>query len=99
MDIPKEFMLFGQKIKVVFVDDLSHKTDDVGQARFRDNEILLQGNVSGSPMIKSRLEVVYLEEVIHFILDEMKEDKLNDDESFVKMMASCLHQIFETSEY
>ena len=56
MKIPKSFMLHAQKIGVVYDKMLAHESDNVGQARLRDNKIVLQPEVEGHKRIRSRVE-------------------------------------------
>jgi len=97
MNIPTSFQLLGQTITVRVQPDLSYDADATGQARYRSNEIVLQKSTPGWQMPRGKLEQVYLHEVVHHILYQMGH-KLFDDEKFVDLFASMLHQVLITQK-
>ncbi len=98
MKIPTSFMLHGQRVTVKFDDRLCDKHDHVGQARHRENRILLQSINPSFSRDNSQQEQWFCHELTHFILNHMS-SKLNDDESFVDSFAHLLHQALTTAEY
>jgi len=68
MKIPKSLQLHGQTIKVVHDNQLEHMTGSIGEARYRENQIVLQPNNKGINFPETKLEQVYCHELIHFIL-------------------------------
>lgn len=98
MRIPQSFSLHGQKISVVYEPPLVYKNGNRGEARFSTNQIALQNNGDGNPIPQSTIEQTFCHELVHFILNEMC-NKLKDDERFVDLFASLLHQGLSTMEY
>lgn len=99
MNIPDKFKLHGQTIKVILTNKLVHNSDVVGEARYRDNTILIQDNGEQVNMIISKMEQVFFHELVHYILNAMGEDKINSNDKFVDLFASLLHQAITTFEY
>lgn len=99
MNIPDKFKLHGQTIKVILTNKLVHNSDVVGEARYRDNTILIQDNGEQVNMIISKMEQVFFHELVHYILNAMGEDKINNNDKFVDLFASLLHQAITTFEY
>lgn len=99
MKIPKSLQLHGQTIKVVHDNQLEHMTGSIGEARYRENQIVLQPNNKGINFPETKLEQVYCHELIHFILQHMDKRTLRDDEGFVEPFAQLLHQALTTAKY
>lgn len=98
LPIPTSLELHGITYLIRFQDDLVAKNDNLGEASYRMNEIVLQSVIPGAPMTSDRQGQVFCHELTHHILREMR-SKLRDDESFVDLFASLLHQAFVTAEY
>lgn len=98
MKIPKEFKLLGSTIKIKYQKNLTQFDNALGTASYRTNEIYIQSNEVGYPRTKEQLEQTFLHELIHHILNAMKRKELNDDEKFVDMFASLLHQYEQTKK-
>ena len=99
MQIPTEFQVFGQHWKVIYDPKLRHDTDNVGEASYRDNVIVLQSAAEGNPRIPCLIEQSFLHELVHVILDCMSEHKLRADEKFVDVFANLLHQALDSARY
>jgi hypothetical protein len=98
LDIPTEFKIFGQTIKVDINNMLIEEEGSIGQARMRKNLIVLQCHDRlGRP--DTQLEQTYLHEVLHHVLGNLGYDKLGDDELFVDQLSHALHQVLTTSVY
>lgn len=97
INIPSEFTIFGQTIKVVFKDNLIYEDDAKGMAKFRRNEIWLQSLENDRPI--EQLEKTYLHEVIHWILHLLSLGDIGDDERIVDTLACAFHQVLKTSKY
>jgi hypothetical protein len=98
MQIPKEFTLFGQTIKVVTDKALQDGFGCKGVVSFDRNRITLQcGEINDAP--ESRMQQVFFHEVVHLIFSELGYSKERDDERMVDQVASALHQIITTSIY
>ena len=99
MKIPKSFKLFGQTIDVVIIDDLTQKTGGVGMAHINCNTIAIQPDATGYTRKEDQLHETFLHELTHMILHHMSEDALKENEKFVDIFASLLHQALTTMEY
>ncbi len=98
MKIPKEFKLAGKKIKVEFVDDLKNEEDAIGAAVYRRNIIRIQTPSETTPIPKESVEQTFFHELVHFILHEIGEDELRDNERFVTSFSGLLHQAIKTMD-
>jgi predicted SprT family Zn-dependent metalloprotease len=96
MKIPKEFKLFGQTIKIKYVDRLVDGEDSTGQARYREGIILIQKNNKGIHRNKEQVEQTFLHELVHYILQKMGKHDLQNNEEFVDVFAGLLHQALTT---
>lgn len=99
MSIPKSFKLLDQTFTVAIVDDLAFAENASGQTRYRENLILIQGNVPGWPISRERQEQVFWHELMHLVLSLSKNDKLSDDEDLVDLCASLIHQAITTATF
>ena len=97
MIIPKEFSLFGEKIKVEFKDSLDWETDSVGEARYRESRIVLQKRVKGHPTNRQRQERWFCHELVHHILFQLKEEAYSN-EKFVENVGALIHQFLTTQQ-
>ncbi len=109
MNIPSRFKLFGQTIEVV----LSHKPfvtaerdGCVGFASYRLNQIQISPDCEGRPRTQEQIEQTFLHELVHHIsylaggTVRLKGDAyLHQQEEFVDLFASLLHQALTTAEY
>jgi|2_EtaG_2_1085320.scaffolds.fasta_scaffold00581_6 hypothetical protein len=98
MNIPKKLHLLGHEITVEYCNSLLHEEDKQGQARFRENKILILPSTPDYPRIRSDIEVTFCHELIHWVLMFLGRDDLNSDELFVSQFSQLLHQALKTSE-
>lgn len=105
MKIPKRFKLMGQTIDVEFQADHFRDSGWEGTASYRRNKIMLQSNSDAVPLKPEMLEQTFMHELVHFILYHSgaaytgKKDYMHQDEGFVDLTASLLHQALTTMEY
>ena len=99
MRIPKSFNLAGLTINVKFDDKLLHVDDNLGQARYRENLVLLQKRSKDNPILKENQEQHFLHEKIHWILNIMNEHDLRNNEKFVDTFAHLLYQSIKSEKY
>jgi len=92
--IPKEFTLIGKKITVEHGNAKLDK-DVHGEARYLEDKIILSDNDELSERFK--LQTFY-HEVVHFILNEMGEAKLNNNEKFVDIFSKLLTEFYLTNK-
>jgi hypothetical protein len=92
------FQLHGQTINVIWDEALQNKTDARGEAHLRNNEIHLQSHTDSVPTPISDIEQAFCHELVHWVLNQMNH-KLNNNEPFVNLFASLLHQALTTAEY
>lgn len=98
MNIPKEFKLFGNTIKVVFDNKECDKDDCYGLARYKTDTIVLQNEAHGRAITREEIETVFLHEVIHFILNRLKYSDLDNNEQFITQFSRALHQVLTTQK-
>ena len=98
MKIPKRFKLFGQTITVEYKDKLVDKEDCVGRAIYRENKILLQKDNHSIGRTKEQIGQAFLHELMHFIMYLSNEEELRNNEKFIDITASLLHQFIITQE-
>jgi hypothetical protein len=98
MKLPTHFKLHGITYTVRIDDNLITNNDNLGEAGYRRSEIVLQKVLPGVSITEGRQEQVFYHELVHLILHEMH-DKNRDDEPFVGVFASLLHQAMITMEY
>lgn len=92
MKIPKSFELMGATYKVILTDVKDWPDDEaVGFCNFLNQQILIYTAVS-----ESQQEQTFFHELVHCILDKMGEQRLNDNEKFVDVMGSLLHQVWKS---
>ena len=97
--IPKTVQLFGETIEVRWEKNLVSNQDDVGQAHYRTNMILLQPSTDALPRPRSSIEVTYLHELLHFIMNQIAHsDEEKNSEDFIDLLAGVLHQVLITAE-
>lgn len=107
INVPKFFMLFGQKITVELSKKAFKKHKQyTGWAVFRDNKIILRKPSSDIPLTRNQLESIFIHEMVHFIMLHAgpslntplkNRDSLHADEGFVDTVAQLLHQALSTS--
>jgi hypothetical protein len=86
--IPKTFNLMGAKYKVLLVDQKDWPDDEcVGFCNFLNQQVCVLSAVSDV-----QKQQTFCHELVHCILDKMGEEELNDDERFVDLFGSLLHQ-------
>jgi len=101
--LPKRFKLMGQTITVVVSEDaFQHdERDCIGLARYRTNEIHIKPTLLEN---KEQLFQVFLHELIHFVFyhsggaHKGASAYMHQEEDFVDLTASLLHQAFSTFE-
>ncbi len=98
MIIPKKFKLFGQTITVKYQEDLEHINGSIGEARYRCNNIILQKANKTYPSPRTKVEQCFCHEVVHHMLQALRERELSLNEQFVDRLGSILHQFLTTSE-
>jgi predicted SprT family Zn-dependent metalloprotease len=99
MDIPRRLKLLGRTITVEYDPMLDGRDGTVGEARYTSDSIALQPNTDTFRRPQTQLEQVFLHELVHYILNEMNEYNLRDNEKFVDVFAGLLHQALTTMEF
>lgn len=92
--IPKSFWLGGLQIDVSYDENLCKNRKIVGEARYPSQSIVLDSAV----MSKQLTEQNYFHELTHWILYMMNEDELRNNEKFVDVFATFLHQARVTEQ-
>lgn len=83
---------------MVYVPDLLNTENAHGAARYRENTITLQEPNDSCYLPTDKLNQVYLHEVTHWILFQMGQEHLNQDENFIDMFSNFLYQVLKTSK-
>ena len=99
MKIPKSFKLFGSTITVEFDNDKCDQDESYGLVKFKSNKMFLSDFAQGFKIDLNEIESSYYHEMLHFILNRLGYDDLNDDEKFVKQVSKALQQCLTTQEY
>lgn len=86
--IPKSFWLGGLQIDVSYDENLYKNRKVVGEARYPSQSITLDSVV----LNKQLTEQNFFHELTHWILYMMNEDDLRNNEKFVDVFATFLHQ-------
>ncbi len=90
--IPKSFNLAGHTYSVEVVDEDEWIDDDsVGLCLQERQTILIRGILTDSTK-----QHTFCHELVHAILHAMGEKDLDDDEQFVDLFGSLLHQVWTT---
>ncbi len=97
--IPKSFILFGELHKVKMLKQVD-RGKSVGEWDPNKNIIrLAQKDYEGLSRNPEAIEQTYYHELTHCLLEAISRHELSDDETFVDLMAKCLHQISKTAIY
>lgn len=95
--IPESFNLFGQTFKVNFKKNLMKDMGYYGVSYFDVNLIELQE--PNEELSVEQVEVTFLHELMHMVLQNAHYDKESKNEKFVDTIANLLHQFFKSSKY
>lgn len=90
---PTVLRILNKDIDLVFVDDLADKCDANGQARYRENKIILQKETKSIQRQKQDIDETIMHEILHYILNLLAYDELNKDEKFVTQISLALTQV------
>jgi hypothetical protein len=96
MIIPKSFQLLGHTFTVAMQDNLQSGHDAIGLAKFHENKIILQAHTKATPHARTQIEQTFCHEVVHCILDAMGDKERSENEQFVDLFGSLIHQVLTT---
>ena len=106
MKIPNKFKLFGQTIKVVCDHSFFTEKDGYcGFASYRANQIQLLPSTPTRPLTDEQISQTFCHELMHFIIYHAeascsgKADFMHQDEGFIDLCGSLLHQALTTMEF
>lgn len=101
MKIPISFYLFGQEIMVRFSGNLetADAFANLGATDPLNNEITLLFSVNGTKINNNIMSQVFFHELVHHVLFLIHREDLSDDETFVDLFGSLLHQAITTMKY
>ena len=92
--IPKSFQLMGHTVIVNLVPEKDWSDDDaVGFWNSQNLSISILAGIGDQ-----RTQQIFCHELVHAILHSMGEIKLNENEKFVDVFGSLLHQAWVTIE-
>lgn len=89
--IPKSFKVFGRTINVVMRDDLLDADEALGMTYPSRSLIELQKPCSR--VSETEVEQTFFHELSHLLMHVMGEEEKYEDEKFVDLLGSLLHQI------
>lgn len=90
--IPKHFKLAGHTVTVRLVPEKDwHDDEVVGNWNAQNLTISIPDWFN-----ESRTQQIFCHELVHAILHTMDETRLNDNEKFVDVFGSFLHQVWKT---
>lgn len=98
----KRYSVLGQDFKVRYVANVSKKYAEItgqdkliyGFVAFDLNTIFIDRKLLTNPDL---FQLTLLHEIIHTILYALGEDKLNENESFIDVLANGILQVIKTS--
>lgn len=96
--IPETFVLYGQKIQIVFDDKLVKDSENVGECFYYLNVINIQ-NSKKKGYSKSQADATFLHEFLHMVFMGGEYDKENKNEPLIEFISQALYQYFLTAEY
>ena len=91
MQIPKEIKIGGENFTVEFVDRTGGNS--MGSTDYAATHITIAKNVDMTPTSKSSMQGTFFHELVHAMLEELGEYKLNANERFVQSFSSILNQV------
>lgn len=92
MKIPKKIKLQGREFEVIFAEE-KEMGGKFGEVYHKYSQIKISRNIG-----KAHQGRVFLEEIIHAILDESGHYKKNDDERFVHTLSSMLYAVLKENK-
>ena len=102
--IPKKVELFGRTISTLIDADRLGIRKVYGEAKYGENQIILNPKISEKPITADELKLTYLHEMMHFILnftsyEQILSQKGIDIEQFIELMASGIYQYEKSAVY
>lgn len=97
MKIPKKFQLHGITYKVKTNNNIKDDLNLLGRIGY--SEAVVELVSPGKGISKEIVEQTYCHELMHGIFTHAGKPKLSDDEEFVDICASLLHQALTTMRY
>lgn len=92
--IPKEITLINQKIKIELDKDFVNRDNTLGFADYKNQKIILDDSKQWAAF----KDETYYHELTHWVLYVMGND-LHNDEKFVSLFSSLLHQSVLSSKF
>jgi predicted SprT family Zn-dependent metalloprotease len=105
-NIPSQFELLGKTVCVKFDGSKFVDADGImGMAVYRADEIILRPSTATLPITSEQLAQTFWHELTHFIMYHAgaaysgKTDYMHQDEGFIDLVGSLLHQATSTFRY
>jgi len=96
--IPKSFKLLGFDWKVKYDNKKLNDKENYGESHFFSNSIILSTTQGLESLSKDKINQTFFHELVHAILDTMKEHDLSENEKFVDLFGNLLYQFIKTME-
>jgi predicted xylose isomerase-like sugar epimerase len=93
--IPKEILLFNQRIKIIKSRTLLQKKGLFGDCQFNKNKIYIQVSTRKHQISKEQIKQTLTHEVFHMILYHTGYHHLMNNEPFVSNVSNLIHQYIE----
>lgn len=102
--VPKQIDLYGRTVKTFDDSERLNIAGNFGEARYGINQIALALNMGGQKIPADELKMVYLHELMHFILyftgfEKLLVERGIDLEQFVDSMANGIYQYEKSAKY
>jgi hypothetical protein len=97
--IPKSFQLFGSTVNVITANDIMNELENYGDSHYSTLTIRLATSNGVKQLPVDRVEDTFYHELVHMILDSMKEGELSSNEKFVDTFGKLLRQAINTFKY
>lgn len=97
--VPKSFKLFGNTWKVLFDNEYANSHEVYGAEYYGKNTIILSTSQKYDLLSDDRIASTFYHELVHAILDEMKESDLSKNEQFVNIFGNLLYQFISSRVY
>lgn len=98
--VPRRIRVGNKWLSVEIVETMRRKAD-VGRILYDDNriEIAKRSGLTGRSFRPNDMGETFWHELVHAILRDMKEDELNDNETFVEGFAQRLYKAIKSARF
>lgn len=98
MKIPDKITLMGREIDIVYDKKLVQDEDAIGQVSYRTDKIILQPETESIDRNSQSIQITFLHELLHFMLNILNYQNMNDNGKFINRMSELLYQVIKQIE-